>query len=326
MKPVRRLTLRFVSYFSIFYLLIIVGFIISFLLFSFFIYKNSGENIHTMTYDEIKDEIIVKKGESVEISDDLVKRAEENLGELYLFNQSMDIIDYTGDTCELCGMSETEIMALQRPGMHTWEIPKYYLLFLPISPVQPLFEEALQNWRTTGEISNDVLQHLQDNKASVEVYNEQWDRIDIIGERYKKLHKPQLLEEKYDIFEHKEFTKNATLEDGSTLVVRMPNPSYKPFEEPLNKALIVFVSSFFGLHLILLIGVIFLSISISGQFVRPLVYVLFRIERLAQFDYSEVRDKKVHHRKTGKLKRKFKLFQPVDESLNHLSERLDSNE
>ncbi|MFJ8088994.1 sensor histidine kinase [Lysinibacillus sp. NPDC095746] len=326
MKPVRRLTLRFVSYFSIFYLLIIVGFIISFLLFSFFIYMNSGENIHTMTYDEIKDEIIVKKGESVEISDDLVKRAEENLGELYLFNQSMDIIDYTGDTCELCGMSDTEIMALQRPGMHTWEIPKYYLLFLPISPVQPLFEEALQNWRTTGEISNDVLQHLQDNKASVEVYNEQWDRIDIIGERYKKLHKPQLLEEKYDIFEHKEFTKNAALEDGSTLVVRMPNPSYKPFEEPLNKALIVFVSSFFGLHLILLIGVIFLSISISGQFVRPLVYVLFRIERLAQFDYSEVRDKKVHHRKTGKLKRKFKLFQPVDESLNHLSERLDSNE
>ena len=106
----------------------------------------------------------------------------------------------------------------------------------------------------------------------------------------------------------------------------MPNPSYKPFEEPLNKALIVFVSSFFGLHIILLIGVTFLSISISRQFVRPLVYVLSRIERLAQFDYSEVRDKKVHHQKTGKLKRKFKLFQPVDESLNHLSERLDSNE
>jgi len=326
MKPARRLTLRFVYYFSIFYLLIIIGFIISFLLFSFFIYKNSGENIHTMTYDEIKDEIIVKKGESVEISDDLVKRAKENAGQLYLFNQSMDIIDYTGDTCELCRMSDTEIMALQRPGMHTWEIPKYYLLFLPISPVQPLFEESLQNWKATGKISNVVLQHLQDNKASVEIYNEQWERVEVIGERYKKLHKPQLLEEKYDIFEHKEFTKNATLEDGSTLVVRMPNPSYKPFEEPLNKAMLLFVSSFFGESIIVLIGVFFLSISISRQFVRPLVYILSRIERLTKFDYSEVRDKKVHHRKTGKLKRKFKLFKPVDESLNHLSERLDSNE
>ncbi|MEB2280950.1 HAMP domain-containing histidine kinase [Lysinibacillus xylanilyticus] len=326
MKPARRLTLRFVSYFSIFYLLIIVGFIISILLFSFFIYKNSGENIHTMTYDEIKDEIIVKKGKSVEIGDGLVKRAEENIGELYLFNQSMDIIDYTGDTCELCGMSDTEIMALQRPGMHTWEIPKYYLLFLPISPVQPLFEEALQNWKATGKVSNVVLQHLQDNKASVEIYNEQWDRIEIIGERYKKLHKPQLLEEKYDIFEHKEFIANAALEDGSTLVVRMPNPSHKPFEDPLKKAMLLFVFSFFGESIMVLIGVFFLSISISRQFVRPLVYVLSRIERLAQFDYSEVRDKKVHHRKTGNLKRKFKLFKPVDDSLNHLSERLDSNE
>ena len=35
---------------------------------------------------------------------------------------------------------------------------------------------------------------------------------------------------------------------------------------------------------------------------------------------------KIHHKKTGKLKRKFKLFQPVEESLNHLSERLNSNE
>lgn len=326
MKPARRLTLRFVSYFSIFYLLIIIGFIISFLLFSFFIYKNSGENIHTMTYDEIKDEIIVKKGESVEISDDLVKRAKENAGQLYLFDQSMDIIDYTGDTCELCGMSDTEIMALQRTGMHTWEIPKYYLLFLPISPVQPLFEESLQNWKATGEISNVVLQHLHDKKASVEIYNEQWECVEVIGERYKKLDKPQLLEEKYDIFEQKEFTKNATLEDGSTLVVRMPNPSHKPFEEPLNKAMLLFVFSFFGESIMVLIGVFFLSISISRQFVRPLVYVISRIERLAQFDYSEVRDKKVHHRKTGKLKRKFKLFKPVDDSLNHLSERLDSNE
>jgi len=326
MKPARRLTLRFVSYFIIFYLLIIIGFIISILLFSFFIYKNSGENIHIMTYDEIKDEIIVKKGESVEIGDDLVKLSKENAGQLYLFNQSMDIIEYTGDTCELCGMTDTEIMALQRPGMHTWEIHKYYLLFLPISPVQPLFEESLQNWKATGGISNVVLQRLQENKASVEIYNEQWKRVEVIGERYKKLHKPQLLEEKYDIFEHKEFTKNATLEDGSTLVVRMPNPSHKPFEEPLNKAMLLFVFSFFGESIMVLIGVFFLSISISRQFVRPLVYVISRIERLAQFDYSEVRDKKVHHRKTGKLKRKFKLFKPVDDSLNHLSERLDSNE
>ncbi|KOS60533.1 HAMP domain-containing histidine kinase [Lysinibacillus agricola] len=325
MKPARRLTLRFVSYFIIFYLLIISGFIISLVFFAIFINGHVGDNIHIMTSSEIKDDAVVEKGKSIKIADYLVKRAEENVGQLYLFNQSMDIVDYTGDSCELCGMTDNEIMALKQPGMHTWEIPKYYLLFLPTSP-QPLFEEAFQNWKDKGEISSELLRRLQDKKASVEIYNERWDRIEIIGEHYKKLHKPQLLEEKYDIFEHAELTQSAALEDGSTLVVRMPNPSYKPFDEPFNKAMVLFVSIFFGGHIIVLIGVVFLSISISHQFVRPLVYVLSRIERLTQFDYSEVRDKNIRHRKTGKLKRKFKLFQPVDESLNNLSERLSSNE
>ncbi|MBG9456795.1 histidine kinase [Lysinibacillus sphaericus] len=326
MKPARRLTLRFVSYFIIFYLLIITGFIISLVFFAIFINRHVGDDIHIMSASEIKDDAVVEKGDSIKIADYLVKRAEENLGQLYLFNRSMDIVDYTGETCELCGMPDNEIMALKRPGMHTWEIPKYHLLFLPALPVQPFFEEVVQEWKDKGEIPSELLQRLQDKKVSVEIYDEQWDRVEVIGERYKKLHKPQLLEENYDIFEYKELTRNAFLEDGSTLVVRMPNPAYKPFDEPFNKAMLLFISIFFGGHIILLIGIIFLSVSISRQFVRPLVYVISRIELLAQFDYSKVIDKSIHHLKTGKLKRKFKLFEPVDESINNLSKRLSSNE
>ena len=326
MKPAGKLTLRFVSYFIIFYLLIISGFIMSLVFFAIFINDRVGDNIHVMSSFEIENDAVVEKGDSVKIADYLVKRAKENSGQLYLFDQSMTIVDYTGNICELCGMSDSEIFALKQPGMHTWELPKYYLLFLPISPVRPLFEEAIDNWLATGGISDVTLQRLKERKASVEIYDTQWNRTDIIGKRYEKLSKPQLLEEKYDLFEHKELRQSTTLADDSTFVVRMPNPSYKPFEEPFNKAMILFVSIFFGGHIILLLGVIFLSISISRQFVRPLVYVISRIERLTQFDYSDISDKKIHHKKTGKLKRKFKLFQPVEESLNHLSERLDSNE
>lgn len=326
MKPARRLTLRFVSYFIIFYLLIIAGFIISLVLFAIFINRHVGDDIHIMSSSEIKDDAVVEEGESIKIADYLVKRAKENLGELYLFDNSMDIVDYTGDTCELCSMTDNEIMTLKRPGMHTWEIPNYHLLFLPALPVQPLFEEVVRDWKEKGEVSSELLQRLQDKKASVEIYNKQWDRVEVIGERYKKLYKPQLLEENYDIFEYKELSRNVALKDGSTLVVRMPNPSYKPFDEPFNKAMVLFVSIFFGGHIILLLGIVFLSISISRQFVRPLVYVISRIERLTQFDYSKVRDKSIHHRETGKLKKKFKLFQPVDESINNLSKRLSSNE
>lgn len=326
MKSAGKLTLRFVSYFIIFYLLIISGFIISLVFFAIFINERVGDNIHVMSSFEIEDDAVVEKGKTVKIADYLVKRAEENVGQLYLFDSSMTIVDYTGDTCGLCGKSDNELLALKQPGMHTWELPNYYLLFLPTTPVQPLFEEALENWTATGNISAVTRQRLKENKASVEIYDEQWNRIEVIGERYEKLNKPQLLEEKYDIFEHAELKQSTALANDMTFVVRMPNPSYKPFEEPFNKAMVLFVSIFFGGHIILLLGVIFLSISISRQFVRPLVYVISRIERLTQFDYSEISDKKIHYQKTGKLKRKFKLFQPVEESLNHLSERLDSNE
>ncbi|KUF30029.1 MULTISPECIES: sensor histidine kinase KdpD [unclassified Lysinibacillus] len=326
MKSAGKLTLRFVSYFIIFYLLIISGFIISLVFFAIFINERVGDNIHVMSSFEIEDDAVVEKGKTVKIADYLVKRAEENVGQLYLFDSSMTIVDYTGDTCGLCGKSDNELLALKQPGMHTWELPNYYLLFLPTTPVQPLFEEALENWTATGNISAVTRQRLKENKASVEIYDEQWNRIEVIGERYEKLNKPQLLEEKYDIFEHAELKQSTALANDMTFVVRIPNPSYKPFEEPFNKAMVLFVSIFFGGHIILLLGVIFLSISISRQFVRPLVYVISRIERLTQFDYSEISDKKIHHQKTGKLKRKFKLFQPVEESLNHLSERLDSNE
>ncbi|ACA38375.1 HAMP domain-containing histidine kinase [Lysinibacillus sphaericus] len=326
MKPAGKLTLRFVSYFIIFYLLIISGFIMSLVFFAIFINDRVGDNIHVMSSFEIEDDAVIEKGDSVKIADYLVERAEENAGQLYLFDQSMTIVDYTGESCELCGRPDSEIFALKQPGMHTWELPKYYLLFLPISPVQPLFDEALDNWLATGTISDVTIQRLKEHKASVEIYDTEWNRTDIVGKRYEELKKPQLVEEKYDIFEHEELKQSTTLADKSTFVVRMPNPSYKPFEEPFNKAMILFVSVFFGGHIILLLGVIFLSISISRQFVRPLVYVISRIERLTQFDYSDISDKNIHHKKSGKLKRKFKLFQPVEESLNHLSERLDSNE
>ena len=109
--------------------------------FAYFINHHVGDDIHIMSASDIKDDAVVEKGKSIKIADYLAKRAEENLGQLYLFNQSMDIVDYTGDTCELCSMTDNEIMTLKRPGMHTWEIPKYHLLFLPALPVQPLLRK-----------------------------------------------------------------------------------------------------------------------------------------------------------------------------------------
>lgn len=326
MNPSSRLTLRFISYFTLFYLLIIIGFIVSLVFFVYIINDQLGDNIHVMTTNEIEENAVESDGNSERIADFLVKRADENLGQLYLFNKKMEILDYTGDNCELCNMKDSEILALERPGMHTWKLPKYYLFFLPNSPIQTLFEETSEVWEEEGNVPSALIQLLADKKAAIEIYDEHWKRVKVMGEQYKLLYKPDLLEEQYDIFEHKELIQSKTLNDNYTLVVRMPNPSYKSFEEPFNKAMISFLALFFGGHIILILGVVFLSLGISRQFVRPIVYIMSRIERFAQFDYRKVNTKTLHDQRTGKLKRKFKLFQPVDESLNHLSERLAFNE
>ena len=305
MKPSGRLTLRFISYFTVFYLLIIIGVIAS-ILFSLFFFNNRvGDNIHMTTVYEVEDTAVEIDGQSIQIADYLEKRAEGNLGQMYLLDKSMKVLDYTGDNCELCEMTDSEILTLERAGMQTWKLPKYYLLFLPNSPVQPLFEETLEFWQEGEEIPSALIRRLAKNRAAVEIYDEHWKREKVIGEKYKLLSKPELLEGHYDIFENKEeLIQKATLKNGSILVIRMPNPSYKPFEEPFNKAMTLFVAVFIGAHIILLVGVIFLSLGISRQFVRPLVYVLSRIERFAQFDYQKVIDKKIHHQKDREIETK----------------------
>ena len=76
----------------------------------------------------------------------------------------------------------------------------------------------------------------------------------------------------------------------------------------------------------LIIGVIIFSLSVSRKFVRPIIYVIERIQRLANFDYKTSKQTKLHDKSSGKLKRKYRLYEPVDESLDHLSARLESNE
>lgn len=325
MKSSGKLTFRFISYFVIFYLLIIIGTIGSILYFFFYLFDKVGNDIHALDPFEMESEV-VKSEDGYQLSDSLIEQAEENSGQIYLLNNQMKVLDYSGETCEVCSMTRVEIINLDKKGLHTWELSNHYLLFMPKSPIEPIFDEVYKRWNETESISSSLKQELEKQSITIELYDERWDRKVVLGEKKQLLHLPDIVNNNSDIFEQKEWIEAKTLADGSTIVARMPNKFYKPFEEPLNRGIVLFFIFFTIFHMFLLIIVTALSFGISNRFVRPIVYILSRIERISHFDYQKTFDKKVHHNKSRKLKRKYKLFQPVDDSINHLVDRLAYNE
>lgn len=325
-KSSGKLTFKFILYFVLFYILIIAGTVGSFGTFIYFIYNSTGYDIHMYDAFDIEDDII-KTNDGYKIDDSLKEQATENSGQLYLLNKSNDIIDYSGETCQLCDLPKNELMALDTKGLHTWKLSNnLYLLFVPTSPLEPIFNRVVEEWTSSGNLSSSLQKELENENVTVELYDASWKRKLTIGDKKQLLFIGDIVANNADVLEQKEWVYAQPLQDGSTIVTRMPNDYYNPFQEPFNKGMAILVLSFVVFHILLLTCIILLSFGISKQFIRPIVYILSRIEKLAQFNYEKITDKKVHHKKSGKLKRKFKLFQPVDDSINNLADRLSYNE
>lgn len=324
-KPGGKLTIQFIAYFVAFYLLIAAGVFGSIVVFFVYLMERTGNEIQFMDAFELESYLIETENGFV-IEDNLIKQAEENNGHLYLLSRSMDVLDYTGKECFICQLSHEELLQLNIQGMHVWKLDTHYLMFLPNNQTNELFSELFTQWQETGTITESSQSALVEAGISIDLYDTRWKRVEIIGERKPLLYVPDIMGSKHDLFEQKEHLQAGTLPDGTTFVLRMPNEFYQPFEEPFNKGMIVLLLFFIGFHLLLIIGTVLLSFGISRRFVRPLVYVLNRIDQLTHFHYKSKKNPRIHHSKTGRLKHKYKLFQPVDDSLTKLAERLESNE
>lgn len=325
MKPGGKLTIRFIGYFIAFYLIIVAGVFGSIIAFFIYLYDRTGNEIQLLDAFEIES-YLTETENGLIMGDNLIKRAEENNGHLYLLNKSMDVLDYSGETCSICYMSHEELTKFDIQGMHLWKSDNVYLLFLPSNQTEELFNDLFNQWKTTGTLSESSQVELNKAGISIDLYDRNWKRIGMIGEPKPLLYMPDIMANKHDLFEQKELLQASTLPDGTTFVLRMPNEFYKPFEEPFNKGMILLLLFFIGFHILLIIGTIILSYGISRRFVRPIVYILDRINQLTQFHYKTKKNPRMHRVKTGRLKRKYKLFQPVEDSLTNLAERLESNE
>lgn len=200
------------------------------------------------------------------------------------------------------------------------------LLFTERTESDVLIENLMATERFP-EITDEQRIVLKGHDAIFELYDPEGHRIATSNNKRKDtMSGSELFELSQNFAEQKEMSSATVLHDGTTAVVRMPNPYYAPFDSAMIYFLKKFLIGFAIFHGILLLFIIGFSIWIGQRFGRPVFYFLKRIERLSQKDYAYIEDRKLRNLKNGRLKRKYRMYDAVDQSLCSLAENLEENE
>ncbi|MFF3102104.1 sensor histidine kinase [Viridibacillus arvi] len=325
MRLSSKMTLRFISYFAVFYIILLLS-VMSLIFYAVYENETASSYVNLMTMDKMDVEMdIEEKNGSYKLTQKLINSAEKSGGVIHLLDENGQLLASSEKQAKSYTMKELAEIEKHEEG-HIWRIKNdQYLVFIQNNTAENLLdvisEQGIQH------ISNTIRQHLSKSDAIVEQYSADGQRQKILfGKETKELEPIKILMGSGNLTETKELVASEILKDGSLLVVRMKNPHYNPsepiFMNGLKKALIV-IAIFHGYLLIL---IVIFSAFIGNRFGRPVLHFLKRIEKLAGQDFGFVNDHKLRRKKNGRFKRKYRIFDEVDQSLTQLSTKLADNE
>ncbi|MEK4759778.1 HAMP domain-containing sensor histidine kinase [Viridibacillus sp. FSL E2-0187] len=325
MRLSSKMTLRFISYFAVFYIILLLS-VMSLIFYAVYENETASSYVNLMTMDKMDVEMdIEEKNGSYKLTQKLINSAEKSGGVIHLLDENGQLLASSEKQAKSYTMKELAEIEKHEEG-HIWRIKNdQYLVFIQNNTAENLLdvisEQGIQH------ISNTIRQHLSKSDAIVEQYSANGQRQKILfGKETKELEPIKILMGSGNLTETKELVASEILKDGSLLVVRMKNPHYNPsepiFMNGLKKALIV-IAIF---HVYLLILIVIFSAFIGNRFGRPVLHFLKRIEKLAGQDFGFVNDHKLRRKKNGRFKRKYRIFDEVDQSLTQLSTKLADNE
>ncbi|MGE7922457.1 sensor histidine kinase [Viridibacillus arvi] len=319
------MTLRFISYFAVFYIILLLS-VMSLIFYAVYENEKASSYVNLMTMDKMDVEMdIEEKNGSYKLTQKLINSAEKSGGVIHLLDENGQLLASSEKQARSYTMKELAKIEKHEEG-HIWRIKNdQYLVFIQNNTAENLLdvisEQGIQH------ISSTIRQHLSKSDAIVEQYSANGQRQKILfGKETKELEPIKILMGSGNLTETKELVASEILKDGSLLVVRMENPHYNPsepiFMNGLKKALIV-IAIF---HVYLLILIVIFSAFIGNRFGRPVLHFLKRIEKLAGQDFGFVNDRKLRRKRNGRFKRKYRIFDEVDQSLTQLSSKLADNE
>lgn|GEM_PF-380103 len=325
MRLSSKMTLRFISYFAVFYIVLLLS-VMSLIFYAVYENEKASSYVNLMTMDKMDVEMdIEEKNGSYKLTQKLINSAEKSGGVIHLLDENGQLLASSEKQAVSYTMKELVEIEKHEQG-HIWRIKNdQYLVFIQNNTAKNLLEVISD--QGIQHISSTTNQHLSKSDAIVEQYSANGQRQKILfGKETKELEPIKILMGSGNLTETKELVASEILKDGSLLVVRMKNPHYNPsepiFMNGLKKALIV-IAVF---HVYLLILIVIFSAFIGNRFGRPVLHFLKRIEKLAGQDFGFVNDHKLRRKGNGRLKRKYRIFDEVDQSLTQLSTKLADNE
>ncbi|SEN77323.1 His Kinase A (phospho-acceptor) domain-containing protein [Paenisporosarcina quisquiliarum] len=324
-----KMTTRFLAYFVVFYAVLLI---VSIGLIIYFVYdvmnSNSYTDIRELDAFELESDFTKDSNGTYHLSQDLIDSAHENKGLVQLVNKNGKVLassEKSSDCCNSYTISQFVAMTKTKEAF-VWEQGNgLYIVFIEKHPATQLLSMIVQENGT--ELSNNIQKKLKEADASFEIYTPDGKRGKVVfGPSNPALSGIEILTSSHNYSERKEVIASEVLEDGNVAVVRVNNSNYNPFEPAFEDGMKKFGIGLLLFHLILFFFTILFSFWIGSRFGRPVLYFLKRIEKLAKQDYEVLDDRKLRNHKTGRLKRKYRVYEDIDQSLSHLAFTQEANE
>ncbi|MCZ8534704.1 sensor histidine kinase [Psychrobacillus psychrodurans] len=329
MRLSTKMTTRFLAYFVVFYAVLLI---VSIGLIIYFVYdvmnSNSYTDIRELDAFELESDFTKDSNGTYHLSQDLIDSAHENKGLVQLVNKNGKVLassEKSSDCCNSYTISQFVAMTKTKEAF-VWEQGNgLYIVFIEKHPATQLLSMIVQENGT--ELSNNIQKKLKEADASFEIYTPDGKRGKVVfGPSNPALSGIEILTSSHNYSERKEVIASEVLEDGNVAVVRVNNSNYNPFEPAFEDGMKKFGIGLLLFHLILFFFTILFSFWIGSRFGRPVLYFLKRIEKLAKQDYEVLDDRKLRNHKTGRLKRKYRVYEDIDQSLSHLAFTQEANE
>ncbi|MFB5086624.1 HAMP domain-containing sensor histidine kinase [Psychrobacillus sp. PGGUH221] len=324
-----KMTTRFLAYFVIFYSVLLI---VSIGLIVYFVYdlmeSNSYSDIRELDAFELESDFTKDSNGVYHLSQKLIDSAHENTGLVQLINKNGKVLassENNSNCCESYTLSQFVAMTKTKEAFVWEQGDGLYIVFIEKHPATQLLSMIVQE--NIGSLSHETKKQLEDADASLEIYTTEGRRKQVVyGEKKQALSGIEILASSHNYSERKEVVASEILEDGTIAVVRMNNSNYYPFEPAFLDGMKKFGIGLLLFHLILFFFTILFSFWIGNRFGRPVLFFLKRIEKLAEQDYKPLDDRRLRTKKTGRFKRKYRVYEDIDRSLSRLANTLEANE
>lgn len=327
----RKIAFRFATYFFVFYTALVLATtaIIILLFVEVLTDFNAYSDIKDADLWDIEEHISEDANGNHVLSEELIQIAQKSGGILQLIDENGKVI-VTSDSAHQIPTeySFTDLVNMAtEERFYLWSLEQDIFLLFTKQTASDLLLEQLMTDDNFPDLTSEQKELLKEHHASLELYNADGTIITGINNKAKEnLPILELLESSQILVEQEELRTAYVLDDGTIAIIRAPNPDYEFIDPTLKNFLVNLLIAFAVFHGILFLFIIGFSIWIGQRFGRPIFYFLKKIEKLSEKDYGYVEDRKLRHAKTGKLKRKYRMYDPVDHSLITLAKSLEDNE